>query len=107
MNDAAAIQQPPINAWPSKLLTAVIAALGIALLSLDGLVAASLTQTSAGFWRAAAIAYLIAAVGVPVGVGRRSLRSQGSRWAAVKHAALASIAMNIAVLPYVILVLSV
>ena len=68
MNSEAAIQQAPMPTWPSRLLTVVTVAVGVVLLSFDGLVAASLTQTSAGLSRAAAIAYLIAAVGVPVGV---------------------------------------
>jgi hypothetical protein len=106
MNGEIAIQQARIHGWPSKLLTVMIVAVGLALLCFDGVVAASLTQTNVGLSKAVPIAYLIAAVGVPVGVGQRSLRSQGSRLAAVQHAALASIAMNIAVLPYVVLVLS-
>jgi hypothetical protein len=107
MNSEAAIQQPPIHAWPSKLLTVVIVAVGVALLYFDGVLAASLTQTNVGLSKAAPIAYLVAAVGIPVAVARRSLLSQGSRWAATRRAALVSIAMNIVVLPYVVLVLSI
>lgn len=95
-----------MHTWPSKLLTVVIVAVGVALLYFDGVVAASLTQTNVGLSKAAPIAYLIAAVGIPVGVARRSLQSQGSRWPATRRAALVSIAMNIAVLPYAVAVLA-
>ena len=107
MNPEAAIRKVEMPKWSSKLVTVVIVMGGVVLLYVDGAVAASLTQTNAGFSKAVPIVYLIPAVGLPVAVARQSLGSRGSRWAATRRAALASIAMNIAVLPYVLLVLSV
>jgi len=92
--------------WPSKLLTVVTVTFGAALLYLDGAVAVSLTLTSAGFWRATVIAYLIAAVAIPAGVVRQSLRSKDSRWEVTRRTAIVSIAMNLAVLPVALIVLS-
>jgi hypothetical protein len=107
MNVEAAIRRVEMPKWPSRLVTVVIVIGGVVLLLLNGAVAVSVTQTNAGLSKAVPIVYLIAAVGFPVGVARQSLAWRGSRWAATRHAALASIAMNIAVLPYVLLVLSV
>ena len=107
MNVQAVIRNVEMPKWPSKLLTVVIVLAGVVLLYFDGAVAASLTQTNVGLSKAVPIVYLIAAVGLPAGVAGRSLRSRGSGWTATRRAALVSIAMNIAVLPYNLLVLSV
>jgi hypothetical protein len=106
MNVETSIQKVEMTKWPSKLVTVLIAIGGVVLLYFNGAVAASLTQTNVGLSKALPIVFLIVAVGLPVVVARQSLRSRGSRWAATRRAALASSAMNIAVLPYALLVLS-
>ena len=88
MNGEVAIPQAPMPRWPAKFLTVVIMAVGAVLLYVDGVVAASLTQTNVGFTKATPIAYLVAALGIPIGVALRSRRSQGSTWTATRRAAL-------------------
>jgi hypothetical protein len=106
MNVQAAIEELQMPKWPSKLLTVVIVAVGVLLLYFDGAVAVSLTLTYAGLWEVVPIVYLFAAVGIPIGVARRSRQTQ-DHWNAIRRAALVSVAMNLAVLPYVVLTLSV
>ena len=106
MSGEVAIQQAPMPTWPTKVLTVVIVGVGVLLLYIDGAVAASLTQTYRGLWKIVPIVYLFAAVGIPIGVARRS-RQRKDRWTAIRRAALVSIAMNLAVSPYVVLTLSV
>lgn len=89
MNPEAAIPKVEMPKWSSKLVTVVIVMGGVVLLYVDGAVAASLTETNVGLSKAVPIVYLIAAVGLPVGVARRSLAWRGSRWSATRRAALA------------------
>lgn len=101
MVEQAAIDPQKVGV-PSKILTVILVVAGAFVLYVGLAIVASLVVTTVGAFRAVPAAYLVAAIGVPILVTVRSIRSSKEPWRATRHAAIASLTMNLVLVPVVL-----